>query len=120
MTIDGHKFSYWHIVLPDNGNYTRGDMIRPPIPNPNPKSGMPSYYRSRLVIQGPGRFYAPHIAGADVHLISNVTLVTSSDPPTNKYFQSFFPNPTPVDDDGTSMILPKFTVNDGSCLLHTP
>lgn len=120
MTIDGHKFNYWHIVLPDNGSYTRGEIIRPPIPNPDPKTGEPSYYRSRLVIQGPGLFYAPHIAGADVHLVSNVTLITSSDSPTNKHFRSFFPNPIPVDDDGTSMILPKFTVNNGSHLIRKP
>ena len=120
MTIDGHKFNYWHIVLPDNGNYTRGDMIRTPIIDIDPKSGTTIYYRSRLVIQGPGRFFAPHIAGADVHLISNVTLITSSEPPTNKYFRSFFPAPIPVDADGTSMILPKFTVDKGSRLICKP
>ena len=120
MTIDGHKFNYWHIVLPDNGNYTRGEMIRTPMEYFDPKLGKTSYYRSRLVIQGPGRFYAPHIAGADVHLISNVTLVTSCEPPTNKYFRGFFPDPIPVDADGTSMIVPKFTVDKGSCLIRKP
>ena len=120
MTIDGHQFNDWHITLPDNGNYTRGEIVRPPIPEFDSKSGKTNYYRSRLVIQGPGRFYAPHIAGAEVHLISNVTLITSSVPPTNKHFRVFFPDPIPVDSDGVSTIIPTFRIDKGSNLIRKP
>lgn len=119
-TTNGCRTGKWHIRLPDNGNYTRRDLIRLPTPYYDPASGTTTYYRSRLVIQGPGRFYAPHIAGADVHLISNVTLVTSSEPPTNDYFKSFFPKPIPEDADGTSMLLPRFTIDPGSKIVKLP
>ena len=118
FTTNGVRDCYWHIRLPDNGSYTRGDLIRPPDAQYNPRSHTTTYQRSRLVIQGPGRFYAPHIAGADVHLISNITLVTSSEPPTNNYFRSFFPKPIPEDADGTSMLLPRFTIDPGSTVQH--
>ena len=113
-TTNGVRDCYWHIRLPDSGNYTRGDLIRPPYAQYDSTSDTTTYHRSRLVIQGPGCFYAPHIAGADVHLISNVTLVTSSEPPTNSYFRSFFPRPIPVDPDSTSMLFPRFTIDPGS------
>lgn len=117
LTTNGIRTALWHIRLPGNSNYTRGDLIRPPTPHYDPASDTTIYHRSRLVIQGPGRFYAPHIAGADVHLISNVTLVTSSEPPTNRYFRQFFPQPIPKDADGTSMLLPRFTIDPGSTML---
>ena len=118
VSIDGHKDVYWHITLPDTGNYTRGDLIRPPYPLYDPRTDKTTYCRSRVVIQGPGRFYAPHIAGADVQLISNVTLVTSAEPPTNDFFRSFFPNPVPLDTNGVSMIMPTFIVDKGSRLIR--
>ena len=117
-SIDGHKDVYWHITLPDTGNYTRGDLIKPPYPLYDPRTDKTTYCRSRVVIQGPGRFYAPHIAGADVQLISNVTLVTSAEPPTNATFRSFFPNPIPLDTNGVSMIMPTFIVDKGSRLIR--
>lgn len=117
-SIDGHKDVYWYITLPDKSNYTRGDLIRPPYPLYDPKTDKTTYRRSRVVIRGPGRFYAPHIAGADVQLVSNVTLVTSAEPPTNAFFRSFFPNPIPVDTNGVSMIVPTFSVSKGSRLIR--
>ena len=122
MTIDGTKrtFFYPHITLPDDGNYTQGDLIRAPLTWYDFETGKKIHYRGKVVIQGPGRFFAPHIAGAEVHLISNVTLVTSSEPPTNSQFRQHFPMPIPVDTNGVSMLLPTFTVNPGSKLIRKP
>ena len=120
MTIDGTKrtFFYPHIILPDDGSYTQGDLIRAPLTWYDFETGKKNYYRSKVVIQGPGRFFAPHIVGGEVHLISNVTLVTSSDPPTNSQFRQHFPTPVPVDTNGVSMILPTFRIDKGSKLIR--
>ena len=118
MSIDGNRDAYMHITLPGSGDYTRGDLIRPPWPHYDPKTDTTTYRRRRVVIQGPGRFYAPHIAGADVQLISNVTLVTSAEPATNAAFRMFFPKPIPVDTNGVSMLLPTFRIDQGSKLIR--
>ena len=122
MTIDGTKrtFFYPHITLPGKGSYTQGDLIRAPLTWYDLETGKKVYYRSKVVIQGPGRFFAPHIAGAEVHLISNVTLVTSSEPLTNSQVRQHFPTPIPVDTNGVSMLLPTFTVTPGSKLIRKP
>ena len=120
MTIEGTKrtFFYPHIILPDDGSYTQGDLIRAPLTWYDFETGKKNYYRSKVVIQGPGRFFVPQIAGAEVHLISNVTLVTSSDPPTNSQFRQHFPTPVPVDTNGVSMLLPTFRIDKGSKLIR--
>lgn len=118
MSIDGIKDIYLHITLPGSGDYTRGDLIQPPFPHYDLKTDTTTYRQSLVVIQGPGRFYVPHIAGADVQLISNVTLVTSAEPPTNAAFRVFFPNPIPVDTNGVSMLLPTFRIDQGSKLIR--
>lgn len=115
-SVDGIRCNTWHITLPDNGNYTRGELIRPPFPHYDAATDQTTYHRSRVTIQGPGSFYAPAIAGAEVSLISNVTLFTSAEPPTNRHFRQFFPDPIPVDRDGVSMILPRFKIEPGSTL----
>lgn len=122
MTVDGTKrtFFYPHITLPGKGSYMQGDLIRAPLTWYDFETGKKVYYRSKVVIQGPGRFFAPHIAGAEVHLISNVTLVTSSEPPTNSMIRQRFPTPIPVDTNGISMLLPTFTVTPGSKLIRKP
>lgn len=111
-------FFYPHITLPDNGNYTRGNLIRTPLTWYDFETGKKIHYRSKVVIQGPGRFSVPQIVGAEVHLISNVTLMTSSEPPTNDLFRQYFPTPIPVDTNGVSMILPVFKINPGSKLIR--
>lgn len=120
MTIDGTKrtFFYPHITLPDNGNYMQRKLIRAPLTWYDFETGKKIYYRSKVVIQGPGRFFAPHIVGGEVHLISNVTLVTSSDPPTNSQFRQHFPTPVPIDTNGVSMIVPTFRIDKGSKLIR--
>lgn len=120
MTIDGTKrtFFYPHITLPGKGSYTQGDLIRAPLTWYDLETGKKIYYRSRVVIQGPGRLFAPHVAGAEIHLISNVTLVTSGDPPTNGQFRQHFPTPIPVDTNGVSLIEPTFSVDRGSRLIR--
>lgn len=122
MTIDGTKrtFFYPHITLPDKGSYKQGDLIRAPLTWYDFETGKKVYYRSKVVIQGPGRFFAPHIAGAEVHLISNVTLVTSSEPLTNNQVRQYFPTPIPVDTNGVSMIVPTFRIDKGSKLIREP
>ena len=122
VTIDGTKRTifYPHITLPDKGSYTQGDLIRAPLTWYDLETGKKVYYRSKVVIQGPGRFFAPHIAGAEVHLISNVTLVTSSEPPTNSMIRQHFPTPIPVDTNGVSMIVPTFRIDKGSKLIRKP
>ena len=122
MTIDGTKrtFFYPHITLPGKGSYTQGDLIRAPLTWYDLETGKKVYYRSKVVIQGPGRFFAPHIAGAEVHLISNVTLVTSSEPLTNSQVRQHFSTPIPIDTNGISMLLPTFTVTPGSKLIRKP
>ena len=120
MTINGTKrsFFYPHITLPDNDSYTRGDLVRAPNTWYDCETGKKVHYRSKVVIQGPGRLFVPRIVGAEVHLISNVTLVTSSEPPPNSQFRQHFPNPIPVDTNGVSMLLPTFTVTPGSKLIR--
>ena len=115
-SVDGISCNTWHITLPDNGNYTRGELIRPPFPHYDAATGRTTYHRSRVTIQGPGRFYAPRIVGAEIHLISNVTLVTSGELPTAGDFRTFFPDPIPADPDGVSMLLPRFKIDPGSAL----
>ena len=86
-----------------------------------PGDDIDGFTRRRLVvIQGPGHLFVPQIAGADVHLISNVTLVTSSDPTTNSQIRQHFPTPIPVDTNGVSLLLPTFTVAPGSKLIRKP
>ena len=116
VSVDGIRYTTWHIILPDNGNYTRGELIRPPFPHYDAATDRTTYHRSRVTIQGPGRFYAPRIVGAEVHLISNVTLVTSGELPTAGDFRTFFPDPIPTDPDGVSMLLPRFKIDPGSTL----
>lgn len=116
VSVDGIRDTTWHITLPDNGNYTRGELIRPPFPHYDAATDRTTYHRSRVTIQGPGRFYAPRIVGAEVHLISNVTLVTSGELPTAGDFRTFFPDPIPADPDGVSMLLPRFKIDHGSTI----
>lgn len=121
MTIEGTKrtFFYPHITLPDNGNYARENLIRTPLTWYDFETGKKIHYRSKVVIQGPGRLSVPQIAGAEVHLISNVTLVTSGEPPTNDLIRRHFPTPIPVDTNGVSMILPVFRIDPGSKLVRS-
>ena len=122
MTIDGTKrtFFYPHITLPDNGNYTLENLIRAPLTWYDFETGKKIHYRGKVVIQGPGRLSIPQIAGAEIHLLSNATLVTSGNPPTNGLFRQHFPTPIPVDTNGVSMFLPTFTVAPGSKLIRKP
>ena len=120
MTIDGTKrtFFYPHITLPDNGNYMQGDLVRAPNTWYDFETGKKVHYRSKVVIQGPGRLFVPRIVGAEVHLISNVTLVTSREPPTDSQYHKYFPSPIPVDTNGVSMTQPTFTADSGSRLIQ--
>ena len=116
----GQNEVYWHIRLPGGGSYTRGDLIHPPCRHYDPATGRTSYHRSRTVIEGPGRFYAPHVIGAEVHLVSNVTLVTSSEPPHEEEYGIYFPKPLPADEAGLSLLTPIFKTEPGSKIEKIP
>lgn len=112
------------VTLPKDGHYTYpGALVSNPGPEFYLKPGesrlVPGYFRRPFVVAGPGTLKVPLIAGHDVYLVSNATLVTSGAVPTNDFTRALFKRNYPADSSGRSLVLPTYHVEPGCRVIFT-